>query len=605
MPGKSPETAAQANPPEERPQTAAPTPAEINQLVGFFSACRFTDMESAARALLMRLPQSAFAWKALGTALLEQGKDALEALQQAAHLMPNDAETLNNLGNILQNRGRSQEALACYRSALKLVPDFAEAMCGLGPGLVNTGRLDEAIASCRQALILKPAYAMAHNNLGNALRDRRQLHEAMPCYHRALQIDPEFAMARGNLLMALQYLPDADRADVLVEHQRFGAQFETRLKPHWPCHTNARNPDKRLKIGYVSGDFRSHAVTYFIEPVFAHHDTSQVEVFAYSNNFKHDAYTDRLIGYADYWLTCAGMSDEQLAQRIVDDGIDILIDLAGHTAQNRLPVFAHKPAPIQITYLGYPGTSGLSAMDYRITDSYTEPPEADADRYYTEKLLRMPDSIWCYRIDDAIPPISPLPALTNGYLTFGSFNNINKVNEDCIALWAALMRRLPTSRLLMATVAEGATRDQLTTQFNAHGVTANRIDFCKQLPSREFHLKLQQVDVTLDPFPVNGATTTCESLWLGIPVLTLIGERFLSRAGWSVLNAARLQEFAAATPEELIETAVKLAGDLPRLAALRANMREHLAATPLFDQRRFTRNLENVYREVWRQYVSR
>ncbi len=586
------------------PAAAVHTTEEITPLVESFNARRFGDMEALARAMLARAPQSPLGWKALGTALLEQGKDAVQALQQAAQLASNDHETWNSLGNALQNVGRSGDAVICYRNASHLMPQYAEAHCGQGPALLNCGRLDEAVTSCKRALILNPAYAMAFNNLGNALRDRRQTEDALISYRRALAIDGEFAMARGNLLMSLQYLPSIDRAEVLAEHQRFGAQFETRLKPHWPKHINVRDPNKRLKIGYVSGDFRNHAVTYFIEPVFAHHDKAGFEVFAYSNNLKRDAYTERLQEYADHWLNCAGMTDTQLAQRILADGIDILVDLAGHTAQNRLPVFAYKPAPIQVTYLGYPGTSGLSAIDYRLTDHLTEPVDLDADRYYTEKLLRLPESIWCYRPVDTMPPVSPLPALTNGYLTFGSFNNSNKLNADCIALWATLLRRLPSARLLMATVAEGEMRRRLTEQFTAHGIAPERISYYAQLPPQEFHLLLQQVDVSLDPFPVNGATTTCESLWFGIPVLTLVGNRFLSRAGWSVMNAARMPEFAAKSPEQLIEIAVGLAADLPKLASLRANMREHLRATPLFDQVHFTRNLEQAYRDMWQRYTS-
>jgi predicted O-linked N-acetylglucosamine transferase (SPINDLY family) len=593
-------------PPSPMPPAAAtaPTAAEIAQLVDSFNARRFGDMEAFARAMLARTPQSPLGWKALGTALLEQGKDALHALQQAAHLIPNDHETWNNLGNALQNVGRPADALICYQNAVRLVPHYAEAHCGQSPALLNFGRIDEAADCCKRALILNPAYAMAHNNLGNALRDRRQTEEALICYRRALAIDSEFSMARGNLLMALQYLPAIDRTEVLTEHQRFGAQFETRLKPHWPKHTNTRDPNKRLKIGYVSGDFRNHAVSYFMEPIFAHHDKAHFEIFAYSNNLKHDAYTERMQDHADHWLNCAGMTDAQLAQRILADGIDILVDLAGHTAKNRLPVFAYKPAPIQITFLGYPGTSGFSAMDYRLTDHFAEPLDSGADRYYSEKLLRLPESIWCYRPADTMPEVTPLPALTNGYLTFGSFNNGNKLNADCVELWAAILRRLPSARLLMATIAEGEMRNQLTEQFAARGIAPERISYHAQLPTHEFHLLLQQVDVSLDPFPVNGATTTCESLWFGIPVLALIGKRFVSRAGWSVLNAARMPEFAAESPEQLIEIANNLAANLPKLAALRANMREHLRQTPLFDQALFTRNLEHAYWDVWQSYTS-
>lgn len=610
------------------------TQIEKNHLAALFSAGRFAEMESAACRLLEMHPRSGFVWKAIGTALLEQRKDAVEALQRAAELLPGDAETFNNLGKALQNCGRVNEAVTIYRHALTLRPDFAEAECGLSLALLSLGQVDEAEASCRQALAHKPAYAMAYNNLGNALRDRGQLSEAMTSYRRALEIAPNLAIAHNNLgnvlrdcrlldealtsyrrameidpvfigpydnlLMSLEYTSQITQEDQFAAHQRFGEQFEAPLKPQWSKHTNHRDPRKRLKIGYVSGDFRMHPVSYFIESVFDHHDKSQVEVFAYSNSAKQDSVTERLIAKADHWQPCLGMSDDQLAQRIRADGIDILVDLAGHTAHNRLLAFARKPAPIQITYLGYPGTSGLTAMDYRLTDHYAEP---GSDQYYTEKLLRLPDSMWCYRPAENMPEVTPSPALANGYLTFGSFNNANKVGSECIALWAALLRRLPTSRLLMATVPQGEMRQRLVAQFEGHGIAAERIAFCGQLSSHDFHRALQQADLTLDPFPVNGATTTCESLWLGVPVLTLIGERFLSRAGFSVLSAAHLPEFAAATPEQLIEITVSLANDLPHLASIRAGMRERLKTTPLFDQQRFTRNLESIYRDVWRRYT--
>ncbi len=351
--------------------------------------------------------------------------------------------------------------------------------------------------------------------------------------------------------------------------------------------------------------FESMQVAYFIEPVFACHDKSQFEIFCYSNNSKKDTFTERLIADVDHWRPCANMADDEMARCIQADGIDILVDLSGHTAHNRLLVFARKPAPIQITYLGYPGTSGLTAMDYRLTDQYTEPAEdSRADRYYTEELLRLPDSMWCYRPAQEMPEVTPLPALTNGYLTFGSFNNANKLGGACLELWAALLCNLPRSRLLMVTVPEGQVRERLIRQFMAHGVASDRISFCGRLPSREFQKMLQQVDITLDPFPVNGATTTCESLWLGVPVLTLVGNRFLSRAGLSVLSAAQLPDFAATTPDEFIKTAALLANNLPLLANIRAGLRSHLASTPLLDQQRFARNMEGIYRNVWNRWCN-
>jgi predicted O-linked N-acetylglucosamine transferase (SPINDLY family) len=563
---------------------------------------RHDAVASYRRALTIK-PDYADAWCNLGTALWEIGQvdEAVSSLRRAVEINPDFAMAHNNLGTALRDIGQIADALASYRRALELDPGYADASCNLGLVLQDLKQFDEALACYHRALAIRPEFAEAYSNLGDALKDLGQIDEAVAHYRRALAIKPDFVSAYDNLLMALQFTTKITAQDLFEAHKRFGEQYEAPLKSRWPMHTNSREPDKRLKIGYVSGDFRQHAVAYFIEPVLANHDKTQVEVFCYANSRMQDAVTDRLKAVADHWQPCAGMSDDELAQRIQADGIDILVDLSGHTAHNRLLTFARKPAPIQITYLGYPGGSGLSAMDYRLTDRYTE---SGDDQYYTEKLLRLPGSVWCYRPADNMPDVTPLPALANGCLTFGSFNNCNKIGDACIPLWAALLRSLPTARLLMATVPKGEMRLRLTRQFEEFGVASERLAFYGKLPAQEFQRKLQEVDITLDPFPVNGATTTCESLWLGVPVLTLVGGRFLSRAGLSILSAAGLAEFAAATQEEYIQVATKFANDLPRLAEIRAGMRERLKGTPLLDQQGFTRNLEGIYREVWRRYAS-
>ncbi len=557
-------------------------------------------IQSYRRSLELN-PSFAGAHVNLGNALRDIGQldDAIASYRRALQIKSDYAEAHSNLGNALRDIGQLDDAIASYRRALQIKSNYAEALSNLSNALRDVGQLDDALAGYRRALQIKPDYAEAHSNLGNALRDVGQLDDAIASYRRALQIKPDYVEAHSNLLMALQFAPEITREDVFAAHRHFGEQFETPLKPLWPIHLNNRDPDKRLKIGYVSGDFRGHAVAHFIEPVLANHDKSQVEVFCYSNSVKRDAVTDRLIAAADHWIPCLGMSDELLAKRIHDDGIDILVDLSGHTAHNRLLVFARKPAPLQITYLGYPGTSGLSAMDYRLTDRYTEP---EGDQYYTEELLRLPDSIWCYRPAEDMQQATPLPALANGHLTFGSFNNANKIGGECIALWSTLLQNIPTAHLMMVAIPEGEARNGLSKQFREHGIANERIHYFGKLPSLEFRRQLQQVDITLDPFPVNGATTTCESLWMGVPVLTLVGQRFLSRAGLSVLSAAQLPDFTATTKEELIKTATLLANNLPLLANIRAGLREHLIMTPLFNQKLFTRNLENVYRDMWRRY---
>lgn len=569
---------------------------------------KFADAEASFRKAIEFKPDFVAAHTNLGNLLREIGRqeESIVCYRQALSFKPDFAIAHNNLGNTLRDIGDLDGALASFRQALTFDANSVEALNNLGNVLWECGQLDEALQSLRHALQINPQFASAYSNLGNVLLDCRQLGEAIASHRQAIARLPDFAGVYDNLLMTLQYESKLSRQHLFDAHREFGERFALPLKGQWQTGSYNRDPSKRLKIGYVSGDFRKHAVAFFIEPVFVNRDTSQVEIFCYSNSATHDAVTDRLIAATDHWRPCFGMTDEQLAQQIHADGIDILVDLSGHSFRNRLLAFARKPAPVQVTYLGYPSGTGLAAVDYRLTDHYAEPEAGTdpADRYYTEKLFRLPNSLWCYQPSSDMPEVTALPALTNGYLTFGSFNNVNKISSDCIALWSTLLHSLPTSRLVMVTVPEGAVRANLAAQFAEQGIDLARISFYGKLPAPEFQRQLQQMDITLDPLPVNGATTTCESLWLGVPVLTLVGERFLSRAGLSVLSAAQMTEFAAATPAQFVDIAIALANDLPRLAAIRAGLRERLRGSALLDQQLYTRNLEHAYRQMWRDYLA-
>ena len=549
-------------------------------------------------------PDYAEAHNNLGNAFLGLARpdEAVASFYKAISLKPDYPEAYSNLGNALQVQSGFDEAVQNYRRALALKPDFAEAHKNLGNALKEQGKLDEAVASYQQALSCKPDFAEAHNNLGNALQDQGKLDEAVASYRQALSCKPDFAAVYSNLLFATQFCAVQSPEELLAIHAPFAAQFEAPLKAQWRRHQNTAEPARRLKVGYVSPDLRRHAVAFFIEPVLACHDSKQIEVFCYYNHLLRDGFTDRLAGYADHWLDCKSLPDPQLAERIRADGIDILVDLAGHTRDNRLLTFARKPAPIQITYLGYPGTSGLTAMDYRLTDGCADP--AGSEAYYTEKLLRLPDSLCCYRPDRDMPQITALPARHNGYVTFGSFNNFNKIDRPCIELWARVLSAVPGSRLLMVTVPEGESRQRLTAQFGALGVAAQRLEFVGKLAQGEFLRTFQRADIALDPIAVTGGTTTCEALWMGLPVVVLVGARFTTRVGYSFLSAAGLQEFAAQSAQGYVQVAAKLAGDLTRLAQLRAGMRAQMARSPLVDEARFTRNLEKIYRQVWQHWCS-
>ena len=583
-----------------------PAPLDMNTVVTLFAEGRYAEATSLAQTLTVRFPLHGFGWKALGVTLKKMGRnmDALASMRQATALLPNDAQAHNNLGNLLQELGRLDESLTSCHRALEINPDFAEAHINLGNTLFELLQFNEAEACYRRALKIKYDYSAAHSNLGNALRELGRINEAISSYRQALIYDPSNAMAHSNLLGALNFHPDLSREEVFQASREYDALIGLPLRSGWPAFSNDRNPHRRLRVAYFSLDFRRHPVALFAEPIFANHDKSQVEIFCYAEVVREDEVTARFRQYAGHWHSTVGLSDEAMAEMIRNHRIDILVDLAGHTSGNRLPVFARKPAPIQITYLGYPGTTGLSAMDYRITDHYADP-DGIADAFYSEQLLRLPNSLWCYRPGADMPEVSPLPALARGHLTFGSFNNFNKIEQPTLELWAELLRALPTSRLMMLTVPEGEPRLRLANRFAQLGIAAQRLEFHGKLPPAEFHRKFLEVDITLDPVNVNGATTTCESLWMGVPVLSLAGERFLTRAGLSILSTAGFADFAATSREDYIRIARLFADDLSQLAEIRAGLRDRIRTSPLIDEVGFTRNLEKLYRDIWRKWCNK
>ena len=590
------------------------------------------------KALALR-PDLVEAHNNLGLALHERGqaREALAHYQKAIALKPDFAEAHNNLGLALKSQGRLEEALACYRKALALKPDYAEACNNLGVALYDQGMLEEAVACYRKTLTLKPDYAMAHNNLGIALQEQRRLDEAVAHFEKALAIDPgygaahdslgsalgdqgrldeaithykkalalqpDYATAHSNLLFTLNYLPGRDPDTVFAEHVEFARQHETPLAVRIQPHRNDRSPGRRLKIGYVSGDFRSHSVARFLEPVLAHHDHGQFEIYCYSCHHQTDEVTRRLQGHADHWRSLVGIPDEAAADMIRADGIDILVDLAGHTAYNRLPLFAAKPAPVQATYLGYLNTTGLRAMDYRITDGFADP-EGLTEKYHSEQLVRLPDSFWCYRTPPDAPPVNNLPALQQRHVTFGSFNNIVKINHDVIAVWSRLLGAVPDSRLIMVGAPAGTAANALRARFEQAGVIPQRLELLNKVSHDEFWRLHHRVDIALDPFPYTGGITTCETLWMGVPVITLAGHGGFSGSGNSLLSNLGLPEMIAHSPEEYVAIAARLARDPGRLSELRAGMRERIGRSPLTDAPTVTRHLEAAYRKMWAKYVE-
>ncbi|HMD55145.1 MAG TPA: tetratricopeptide repeat protein, partial [Phycisphaerae bacterium] len=434
------------------------------------------DFEAAIaeyRLALQFLPELAEAYNNMGSALhhIGQIEAAITACTRAIEIKPDYIDAYNNLGNALQARGRLDEAATTYRKILQLKPDYAEAYNNLGITLIELGQLDEATSAFDAALKIKPEYAEAHNNRGHALKDMGRHDSAAAAYQNALKLKPDYADAHSNLLLEMHYHPDYQAKEIYQESLQWNRLHVEPLKNNLSRHMNNRNPNRRLKVGYVSGDLRKHPVGYFMENLFSQHDSSELEIFCYADQYHKDEISRRLQGYAHRWENISGKKNELVAQMIREDKIDILVDLAGHTAHNRLLVFALKPAPVQVTYLGYPDTTGLSTMDYRFTDAYADPPGMN-DEYNVETLFRLNPTFLCYRPLDNMPAAGPPPVIKNsGKITFGSFNALMKINMRIVAVWARILQRLPESRMLIKShgLSDAAARRSLLDMFASHG----------------------------------------------------------------------------------------------------------------------------------------
>jgi predicted O-linked N-acetylglucosamine transferase (SPINDLY family) len=558
------------------------------------------------RRTLALKPDFAEAYHDLGLALKDQGSpdEVVECFRRTLALKPDFAEAHNNLGLALQYQGNVDEAVACFGRALALRPDFFEAVSNQGFALQYLGKLDEAVACYRRALEGNPELVGALSNLGTALAYQGKLDEAVECYRRALQLKPDYPETHSNLLFTLQYRAGTTLAELAAAHAEYDRLHAGPLRAAWRPHENVRDPQRPLRLGFVSPDFGRNPVGYFLIRALENLDPSQWQTVCYCYRVNNDELTARFQAAATLWRDVRGLSQERLAERIRADRIDILFDLAGHAGRNRLLAFARKPSPIQVTWAGYVGTTGLTAMDYILADRYEIPPRFDG--YYCEKVLRMPDGYVCYDPPGYAPPVSPLPALKRGYATFGCFNNPAKIGGRVVEVWAEVLRRLPQSRLVLKYkgINDPSIAGPLASQFAARGIDPGRLEFLGRSPHAELLQQYQSVDVALDPFPYNGGLTTCEALWMGVPVITLPGETFASRHSLSHLSNVGLTETIAGTLEEYVELAVSWAADLPRLAALRSALRERMAASPLCNGRRFAANLAAVLRDRWQRWIA-
>ena len=553
------------------------------------------------KKIIQQNPNNAGAYHNLGNALQLKGEldEAITCYKEAIKLNPQVAVTYNNLGNVLQEKGQLEQAIRYYQKALNLDQHFVMAYVNLGAALDKKGQITEAVTCYQRALKLDQKFVPAYVNLGNTLSLAGKLDEAELCYRDALHLNPALSSCHSALLLLLNNSPRYNAQTIFDEHIQFSRQHAENLSPKFVFKKKNQAPGRKIRIGYVSPDFRRHSVACFFEPIIASHNRDFFEIFCYSNVLIEDEVTGRIRKYSDQWRNIIGISDEVAADLVYKDEIDILVDLAGHTANNRVLLFARKPAPVQVAWIGYPSTTGLSSMDYKIVDSYTDP-IGTTEKYYTEELLRLPESFLCYLPDNKSPEVGGLPFLTSGHITFGSFNNFTKVTSEVTKLWIKILVAVPDSRLILKSrsFSDKLTRHSLLEKFMQGGIDTQRIELMPMVSFREHLNTYNKIDIGLDTFPYNGTTTTCEALWMGVPVITLAGKTHASRVGMSLLSSVGLHEYAATCFDEYLDSAIRLSTDIQRLQSLRAGLRERMLQSPLTDARRFVMNLENSYRTI-------
>ncbi len=508
-----------------------------------------------------------------------------------------------NIGTIFQHRGKYGEAEKQYRQSLAIHPDYVSALNNLSTVLYLQGNLTEAGALCRRIIELDPSMHLAHNNLGSILRDQAEHSAAIEQFRRSTQLQPDYLPGRSNYLISMLYDADMVESEILSAHKSYGG-----TGPVGSCDGGGLPaPDRRrtrpLRVGYVSPDFKTHSVAYFVAPILANHNRERFEVYCYSDVANPDPITHRFSHMVDVWRDTHELDNVELRKIILQDGIDVLVDLAGHGNNNRLPVFAMRSAHVQVTYLGYPYTTGVPQMDYRIVDEKTDP--SGAQEWCTERLLRLSGGFLSYVPPPDAPEASPaLPAMKNGHITFGSFNNPAKVNDRVIRVWSEILRMVPQSHLRIKAkpFRDQAIREKFEQKFAGRGIDVSRLEFVGHAENTQTHLAMyDNVDIALDTFPYNGTTTTCEAIWMGVPVVSLQGTTHRGRVGLSLLSQIGLPTMAAKDIEQYKKLAQFLAQNLERLSSLRKSLRATMAQSPLCDGAAFTKRLEMAYMGMWQE----
>jgi predicted O-linked N-acetylglucosamine transferase (SPINDLY family) len=561
-------------------------------------------LEEAATALRHAValrPDHAEAYGLLGGILTDLGRneEAIPALRKAISLGVESAHVYNNLGLALKATGDFVGAIASFDKAISLGPQLMEPYNNLGITLYPLGRLDESITVLRKAIEVRDE-PYIHSNLGNALRDSGQLDDAITAYRNAATAR-DFT-AYGNLLVALYFHPDYDAKRLYDEHAAWARRYVQPLGPPFSKHDNDRDFNRRLRIGYFSHRLGNRPIGRLLLPLLENHDPQAVEVYCYCDIAADDHVTQQLRSHVQVWRDTGMLADDRVAELVRRDKIDILVDLTMHMAGSRLLSFARKPAPVQVTYLAYAGTTGVGAIDYRLTDPHLDEPNRDESVYF-EKTVRLPRTYWCIAAPPEAPPLPEFSVGPSGPITFGCLNSYFKVTPTALRAWAQLLREVPNSRLILH-AGEGSHRERAKDLFAAEGVDRGRVRFAGFVPLEAYFRQYQRIDIALDPFPYPGGTTTLDALWMGVPTVTLAGQTAHSRGGLSILTNIGLSDLVATSPEQYVEIASKLARDLPRLSELRTTLRSRMQSSPLMGGAQFARDVEAVYRQMWQKWCE-
>jgi protein O-GlcNAc transferase len=566
---------------------------------------RLADAESAIRRALDADPRNPRSQYELGVLLYARGAlaEAESALREALLGEPRFPEAHAALYEIYRKQDRIEAALAELEHALAQRPDWVDAHFNRGVLLRRLGKGAESELSFRRVIALDPEHIPAYRMLGSALLGQSRVEEAIELYGAIRSRHCDRFDLESAELFALNFSEDVSDSDLFERHKAFGARLEATHSPRFAVFPNAKDPERRLRVGYVSGDFCHHPVALFTIPLFERHDRSAYEVYCYSTGDKEDDFTRQISTRVEHWQNARDMSVADLADAIHRDRIDILVDLAGHSGVPALGMFALQPAPVQVTWLGYLNTTGMTRIHYRLCDRHSDPPGA-SERFHTESLIRLPHSQWCYRPWMAIDPSGAAPIARNGFATFGSFNQSAKLSRSVRSLWADILARVPRSRFVAVGVPDGRAREDLLRGFERSGVDPARVTVVPYVAPKEYFDWLGRVDIALDTTPYSGGTTTCDALWMGVPVITVSGSRSASRSTASILSTIGLARWIAATPQEYVRLAGELAGSPATIAELRKSLRGRMRQSPLMDEPRFVHAVEQAYRQMWRTWCG-